>query len=336
MQSLEFNKAFAALLTAGLTLGLAGQFGKFLVHGERPHETAIAIADASPSAAPAAAAALEPVSGLLANANVDNGKTLVARQCAACHSVNEGGKNGVGPNLYGVLGATHGHAAGFNYSDALKGKKGAWNYEELNAWLAKPATYAPGTRMAFAGLPSVQQRADIIAYLRTLAASPMALPTAAAAAPAPASAPVVAAAAAPAAAAAAGAANGPNAAIFADLPDVKGMLANADPENGKAKFTQQCGICHTATEGGRNGVGPNLWNVVGRNHAAVDGFNYSAANKALSDHPWTYADLNKWIFKPTVSMPGTRMVFAGVADTKTRADIIAYLRTLSNSPQPLP
>jgi len=328
MQSLEFNKAFAALLTAGLTLGLAGQFGKFLVHGEKPHETAIAIADAAPAAAAPAAATLEPVSALLANANVDAGKTRFAQQCGICHSVNDGGKNGVGPNLYGILGAAHGHAAGFNYSDALKGKAGPWNYEELNAWLAKPAAYAPGTRMAYAGLPSVQQRADIIAYLRTLAATPMALP-AAVAAPA---------AAAPAAAApaAAAAANGPNAAIFADLPDVKGMLASADPENGKAKFTQQCGICHTPNEGGRNGVGPNLWNVVGRNHAAVEGFNYSAANKALADHPWSYADLNKWLFKPTVYMPGTRMVFAGVADTKTRADIIAYLRTLSNNPQPLP
>jgi cytochrome c len=332
MQSLEFNKAFAALLTAGLTFGLAGQLGKFLVHGEKPHETAIAIADAAPVAAAPAAAALEPVSGLIANANVESGKTRFAQQCGICHSPNEGGKNGVGPNLWSVLGSTHGHAAGFNYSDALKGKQGPWTYEGLNAWLAKPAAYAPGTRMAYAGLPSVQQRAEIIAYIRTLSATPIALPAAAAAVVAPAAAAATPAAAAPAAAAA----NGPTAPIFADLPDIKGLLASADPENGKAKFTQQCGICHTPNEGGRNGVGPNLWNVVGRNHAATEGFNYSAANKALADHPWTYAELNKWIYKPTVYMPGTRMVFAGVADNKTRADIIAYLRTLSNSPQPLP
>ncbi len=188
MQSLEFNKAFAALLTAGLTFGLAGQLGKFLVHGEKPHETAIAIADAAPVAAAPAAAALEPVSGLIANADVESGKTRFGQQCGICHSPNEGGKNGVGPNLWSVLGGPHGHAAGFNYSDALKGKQGPWTYEGMNAWLAKPAAYAPGTRMAYAGLPSVQQRAEIIAYIRTLSATPIALPAAVAAVVAPAAA----------------------------------------------------------------------------------------------------------------------------------------------------
>ncbi|TDG30623.1 cytochrome c family protein, partial [Paracraurococcus ruber] len=182
MNSLELNKAFAAVLTAGITFMLAGQVGKLLVHGEAPHESAIKIGDVAannPGAAPAAAApAIEPVSGLLANANVENGKTIVQRQCAACHSLNEGGRNGVGPNLYGIVGAPHGHAEGFNYSAVLKGKPGPWNYEELNHWLYKPASYAPGTRMAYPGLANTQQRADVIAYLRTLAANPAPLPPA--------------------------------------------------------------------------------------------------------------------------------------------------------------
>ena len=64
----------------------------------------------------------------------------------------------------------------FNFSNALKGKPGAWSYEELNAWLQKPAAFAPGTRMAFAGINSEKQRADVIAYLRSLSQSPAPLP----------------------------------------------------------------------------------------------------------------------------------------------------------------
>jgi cytochrome c len=179
MNSLELNKAASAILVAGIAFMLAGQLGKVLVHGERPHESAIRIGDPgnAPATAPAAAApALEPISGLLANANVENGKTLFNRNCGTCHTANEGGRNGVGPNLYGVVGAPHGHAQSFNYSAAIKSKQGPWNYEELNAWLHKPSAYAPGTRMAFAGLNQAQARADVIAYLRTLAANPQPLP----------------------------------------------------------------------------------------------------------------------------------------------------------------
>jgi cytochrome c len=96
--------------------------------------------------------------------------------CVACHSFNEGGKSGIGPNLYGVVGGPHAHVQGFQYSAALKKIQGDWNYEELDRWLAKPATYAPGTKMAFPGIPDPQARADVIAYLRTLAPNPKPLP----------------------------------------------------------------------------------------------------------------------------------------------------------------
>ncbi|WP_309139463.1 cytochrome c family protein [Siccirubricoccus sp. G192] len=97
-----------------------------------------------------------------------NGEALAKRLCASCHSFNQGGRTGVGPNLYGIVGAPHGHVEGFNYSAAIKGKQGPWNYEELNEWLHKPSTYAPGTRMAFAGISNTQQRADVIAYLKSI------------------------------------------------------------------------------------------------------------------------------------------------------------------------
>jgi cytochrome c len=132
-------------------------------------------AAAAPAAAPAAAAAGgadAPITPLLANANPQNGEAIAKRLCAVCHTFNEGGRNGVGPNLYDVVGKPHGHLASFNYSAALKGKQGPWTYEELSKWLAKPMQYAPGTRMAFAGISDPQQRADVIAYLRSLSANP--------------------------------------------------------------------------------------------------------------------------------------------------------------------
>jgi cytochrome c len=136
-------------------------------------------------AAPAQEAKPQPIGPLLASADPAAGDALTKKLCAACHTFNEGGKAGVGPNLFGVVGAPHGHMEGFAYSSALKGKQGPWNYDELNEWLTKPSAYAPGTKMTFAGLSSEKQRADVIAYLRTLSHNPEPLPAAApAAAPA--------------------------------------------------------------------------------------------------------------------------------------------------------
>lgn len=177
--SLELNKALAAVLTAGITFMVAGVVGRAVVSPHRLDKPAIAIDTGAPApgaGAPAAPAGPEPIEALLANANVDSGRQIAQRQCGACHTFNEGGRSGVGPNLYGIIGAPHGHVAGFNYSNALKGKPGDWTYAQLNEWLFKPGTYAPGTRMAYAGLSNTQQRADLVAFLRTLDASPKPLP----------------------------------------------------------------------------------------------------------------------------------------------------------------
>ena len=172
MANMEVTKAFAAVLTAGIAFMVTGLVGRGLVHVERPHESAIQIGEVATSQATQAPTAeapkLEPITPLLASANVQNGQTLAQRLCASCHSFNEGGKNGVGPNLHGVIGSPHGHVDGFTYSAALKGKQGPWTYEDMNAWLLKPNAYAPGTRMAFAGISSTQQRADVIAYLKSI------------------------------------------------------------------------------------------------------------------------------------------------------------------------
>jgi len=173
MQSLEGNKIVAAVLTAGVTLGMAGLVGSLLVAPKFPHEAAIRIggeeAATQAAAAPAAPAALEPITPLLASANVDNGRQIAQRQCAACHSFNEGGRNGVGPNLWGIVGAMHAAKEGFNYSTANRALADKpWGYEELNAFIAAPARAMPGTRMSYSGLSNVQQRADLIAFLRSI------------------------------------------------------------------------------------------------------------------------------------------------------------------------
>ena len=208
MDSLAINKACAAVLVAGISFFVCGMIGDKLVQVKPLKETAIKIEGAASSVASAAPAADPPIAVELASADPKKGQALVQQAgCVACHTFNEGGKNGLGPNLYGVVGAAHGHTAGFAYSDVLKGKTGPWTYEELYEWLKKPSAYAPGTKMTFAGMANPQQRADIIDYLHTLAANPEPLPEPpAAAAPAPAQAPPAKAPAAPAAPPASGAA----------------------------------------------------------------------------------------------------------------------------------
>ena len=169
--SLELNKAFAAVLTAGIAFMGAGVIGEQLVHAPRLERSAIQIGEAAPAqqAAAPAAAAIEPVLPLLASANADNGRQLAARNCGSCHSFNEGGRSGVGPNLYGIVGANHAHVAGFNYSNANKALADKpWTDELINQFITAPARAMPGTRMAFAGLGNAGQRADIIAYLRSI------------------------------------------------------------------------------------------------------------------------------------------------------------------------
>ena len=94
------------------------------------------------------------------------------RQCAACHTVDQGGANRVGPNLWDVFGADIGHHEGFNYSDALLAIEGVWTVDKLDAYLENPRGFAPGNRMAFAGLRNEADRASMIAYLRTLSEDP--------------------------------------------------------------------------------------------------------------------------------------------------------------------
>ena len=178
MDSTEINKGMAAILVAGIAYFVSGWISATLVHDVKPEHEVLKIEGAGPAVA-AVAPKPEPlplIAPLLVKADAAAGQALTKKLCVSCHTFIQGGKAGVGPNLYGVVGAVHGHMEGFNYSTALKSKTGPWTYEELNEWLHKPSEYAPGTRMTFAGLKDTQGRANIIAYLRTLSANPVPLP----------------------------------------------------------------------------------------------------------------------------------------------------------------
>lgn len=179
---MEFNKIFASILLAGVIAMTSGFVARSVVHVKKPHEEAyvIEVAAADANAGAKKKAGPDPISALLATADVAKGKKL-SKACAACHDFSKGGPNKVGPNLWGVVDRKMAAHEGFAYSDAIKKKAeedGTWTYEELNHFLYKPKAFAPGTKMSYIGMKKTKDRANIIAWLRTLSDTPAALPEA--------------------------------------------------------------------------------------------------------------------------------------------------------------
>ena len=198
------SNTIAGWVLAGgiVALGLSIVSGMYF-HGEAPEKEGFAVvAEASGDAG---GVAVVPIATLLATADVAKGEA-VFKKCAACHTIAQGGANGIGPNLWAAMGKPHGHVAGFAYSDALKSVPGNWDWEGMDKWLANPKKYAPGTKMTFAGLGNPEERANLILYLNAQGSNlPLPAPPAAEAPAAdapPAAATPAADAAAPAAAAA--------------------------------------------------------------------------------------------------------------------------------------
>lgn len=123
---------------------------------------------------------------LLAASDPAAGEKVFAK-CTACHTINSGGANGIGPNLFAIVGKPIGkHAPGFAYSSDLSGHGGNWTYENLDAWLKSPKAFASGTKMSFAGLGKAEDRANLLAFLKANGGGPDFPPPAAPEAEAPA------------------------------------------------------------------------------------------------------------------------------------------------------
>lgn len=159
------NTIFGWILAGCVSaLGLTIASG-MVFHGEAPEKMGYPIEGVVEEGAGGAAAEV-PIATLLASADPAAGAE-VFKKCSSCHTINQGGAAGIGPNLWGVLGKAHGHQAGFAYSDALKSVPGNWDFEAMNKWLTSPRKYANGTKMSFAGLSNPQERANVIAYLNS-------------------------------------------------------------------------------------------------------------------------------------------------------------------------
>ena len=181
MDSFEINKIIAAiLLTALMVIGI-GKFTDMLFHVDKPKQSAYKIEGLE-----SVVASTSSSSGMKVVEKVDIGQLLalgdlthgekVFKKCSACHMIASGGKNMIGPNLWGVIGRTAGSISDYKYSRAMVAYAKQWNFEEMNSYLIKPQAYIKGTKMAFAGLRKEKDRASVILYLNSKSDNPKTLP----------------------------------------------------------------------------------------------------------------------------------------------------------------
>lgn len=180
MDSFQLNKLAGAFLGTVFIVMSIGIISDTLFDSpapEKPGYVIEAVEASAGEAAGAAPAAAEPVAPLLASADAAAGATIF-KKCVACHSGDKGGANKVGPNLWGIVNRPIGSHEGFGYSAAMKAfsSNGAWDYEKIASFVTAPKAYVKGTAMGFAGLKKPEERANLIAYLRTLADTPAPLP----------------------------------------------------------------------------------------------------------------------------------------------------------------
>lgn len=178
MDNMEFNKIFAAILVAGIVAMLSGFVAGKLYHPKDLEENAVkiegvAVAESGPKVEPKA----EPILHLIATADLERGQKL-SRACAACHSFDKGGPHGIGPNIWDIVNKQKAAEGGYAYSKVLEERADQkWDYVSLNQFFWKPKKYMPGTKMNYIGLRKPEDRAAIIAWLRTKADTVQPLPS---------------------------------------------------------------------------------------------------------------------------------------------------------------
>ena len=181
MDSFEINKIIAAvLLTALIVIGI-GKFTDILFHIEKPKESAYKIEGLETAVASTSSNSKKKVvekvdiAQLLSLGDLAHGEK-VFKKCSACHMIASGGKNMIGPNLWGVIGRTAGSISDYKYSKAMVAYGKQWSFEEMNSYLIKPQAYVKGTKMAFAGLRKEKDRASVILFMNSKSNSPKSLP----------------------------------------------------------------------------------------------------------------------------------------------------------------
>ena len=181
MDSFEINKIIAAvLLTALIVIGI-GKFTDILFHVEKPKETAYKVEGLETAVAQTSSKSETKIEEkvnivqLLALGDMGHGEK-VFKKCSACHMIADGGKNMIGPNLWGVIGRNAGAISDYKYSKAMIAYGKEWTFEEMNSYLIKPQAYIKGTKMAFAGLRKEKDRASVILYMNSKSSSPKPLP----------------------------------------------------------------------------------------------------------------------------------------------------------------
>ena len=176
MDSFEINKLIAAVLVTVLLIFGVNKISDIIFDIEKPSVEGYKVEiKTNNSSSQTKEEDQIDISSLLALGDPDTGKK-VYKKCAACHSINQDGANKIGPKLYNVVGRTVGSISDYKYSKALTSYGKEWTFEELNAFLIKPATWIKGNKMGFAGLKKDEDRASIILYLNQNSDSPKTLP----------------------------------------------------------------------------------------------------------------------------------------------------------------
>ena len=176
MNGFEINKIVASIILGVLVVFGVGKFADWLFFVEKPAQPSYVVeAPVSKSTSAASGEGKVDIVKLLSAGTIEHGQN-VFKKCSACHVVAKGGKNKIGPALYGVLGRKSGSIADYKYSKALIAHGKVWSYEEMNAYLLKPQAHIKGTKMAFAGLKSEKDRASVILYMNSFSDSPLPKP----------------------------------------------------------------------------------------------------------------------------------------------------------------